>query len=89
MSKTLKVAVFAGTLLAAVSGTAAAHGHVRFSVTFGTPVYVAPPPPVYYYPALRVIYYPPAPVYSVYYAPAVRVARPHGWRHRGHYRGWR
>jgi len=87
MSKRLKVLVFAGALLAAMSGTAVAHGHVRFSVTFGTPVFVAPPPPVYYYyPSPRVVYYPPAPVYSVYYAPAVRVVRPHGWRGYPRYR---
>jgi len=42
--------LFAGVLLAALSGTAAAHSDVGFSLSFGVPgaVYSAPPPAYYY-----------------------------------------
>jgi hypothetical protein len=83
MGKMSQVMVLAGAL-AAACGPAAANGRVHFTVTFGAPVYVAPPPVYYYYvppPPPRVVYYPAAvPAYPVYYAPAVRVVRPHGWR---------
>ena len=67
-----KSIVLAGIMLAAFSGTAAAHGRLSFGISIGVPapVYVAPapvyypPPAYYYYPAPRVVYYPP-----VYYAP--------------------
>lgn len=57
--------LFAGVLLAALSGTAAAHSDVGFSLSFGVPgaVYSAPPPAYYgygyaepYYQAPRVYY---------------------------------
>jgi hypothetical protein len=65
-------AVFAGAVLAVLSGAAAARDNVSFSVSFGmpAPVYVTPAPvyvpaPTYYAPPPA--YYPPT---TVYYAPA-------------------
>jgi hypothetical protein len=73
MKRLLALAAF-GAALAAVSGTAAAHGHIGFSVAIGGPMYAAPPvyyvpPPVVYAPPP--VYYAPPPVYAppVYYAP--------------------
>src|ERR1044072_3715434 len=69
MRNKLSVVLAGGALLAALSGTAAANGHVGFSVSVGgpgyafsygpAPVYVAPPP-VYYAPA-EAYYAPPPP----------------------------
>ena len=57
--------VFALVLGALASGTAAAHGGVRFGIGIGVPLF----PPAYYYPPPY--YYPPA-----YYPPAVVAAPP-------------
>jgi len=93
MSKRLKL-LLAGIVLAAASGTAAAHGGVSFGITLGVPVapvYVAPPPAVYYEPVS--VYYAPAP--RVYYAPAyygppaVVIRADRGFRHGYHRRHWR
>ncbi|OGA45251.1 MAG: hypothetical protein A3F74_26810 [Betaproteobacteria bacterium RIFCSPLOWO2_12_FULL_62_58] len=78
MFKHLKV-LLAGVVLAAASGTAAAHGGVSFGLALGVPiapapVYVAPRAAYYdpyYYPAPA--YYAPRPYYyaprAYYYAP--------------------
>ena len=83
MFKHLKV-LLAGVVLAAASGTAAAHGGVSFGLSFDVPiapapVYVAPRAAYYdpyYYPAP--VYYAPRPYYyaprRAYYAPAYYVA---------------
>ena len=93
MSKRLKL-LLAGIVLAAASGTAAAHGGVSFGITLGVPVapvYVAPPPAVYYEPVS--VYYAPAP--RVYYAPAyygppaVVIRADRGFRHRHYRHDWR
>src|SRR5258707_15255758 len=104
MRNKLSVVLAGGALLAALSGTAAAHGNVGFSVSVGgpgyafaygpAPVYAAPP--VYYAPAQPAYYgeyVAPAPVYygpRAYYAPPV-VAYPRYYRHHGWYqdRGYR
>jgi hypothetical protein len=90
MSRKLSGIILAGAL-AAACGPAAAGGRAHFSITFGSPAYVTPAP-IYYYvppPPPRVVYYPAVvPAYPVYYAPAMRVVRPHGWRPH-HHRRWR
>ena len=83
----------ASLALGALSGTAAASGHVNFGLYIGAPApVVAPPvvytpPPVYYTPPPRVVYAPPAPVYyptPYYVAPSWGVR--YGWGHeRWHY----
>ena len=98
MSKKLSVVLAGGALLAALSGTAAAHGNVGFSVSIGgpgyafaydpAPVYAAPP--VYYAPP-RQVYYGAQEYYAAppaYYAPrpyyaAPVVAYPRHYRHHG------
>src|SRR5262249_38065959 len=64
MNTKWKAVIIGGALLAGLSGTAAAHDRVNFSLSFGVPapVYVAPPAPVYYAPP-PTVYYTPAPVY--------------------------
>lgn len=99
MKRTLFILLAAGAL-AGLSGVAAAHGNVGFSVSIGVPVYA---PPVYY-PSAPPVYYSPPPVYyapppavylppRVYYGPprvlygqpAYYYGRPrHGHHHRGH-----
>jgi len=81
-----------GLALGALSGTAAASGHVSVGFYLGAPApVVAPPvvytpPPVYYTPAPRVVY-PTAPVYyPAPYYPAPYYATPawgvrYGWGH--------
>lgn len=68
--------LIAGGVWVALSGTAAAHGNVGFTVSIGAPVYAPPPvvyapppvyytpPPVYYYAPPRVYYGPPAGYYG-------------------------
>ena len=74
MNKKLAV-LSAAALLAGISGAASANDHVGFSISFGAPAYVAPPP-VYYQPPAA--YYPP----RAYYAPPVVVERGHRWHDR-------
>jgi hypothetical protein len=93
MKRALTFILAAGAL--ALSGAAAAHGNVGFTVSIGAPVYA--PPPVYYAPPP--VYYAPPPVYypppRVYYAPpAVYYGAPvyygqRGWHGRGHGHGGR
>ena len=101
MSNKLSVVLAGGALLAALSGTAAARGHVGFSVSIGgpgyalfygpgpvyaaPPVYYAPPQPVYYGPGAY--YAAPAPVY---YGPSGYYAQPVVAypRHYYPYQGW-
>ena len=91
MRNRLLAFLLAGSALAAVSGTAAAHDNVSFGLAIGVPApavtYVAPAP-VYYGPPSGVAYYGPAPVY--YGSPVSFVyGRPYyGWDHRWH-DGWR
>lgn len=88
-----KIWMIGGALLAGLSGTAAARGHVNFSLSVGVPVYsYGPPAPVYYAPPAPVYYAPPAPV--VYYGPPARgfydrfgYWHPYGPAH--HHRNWR
>ena len=63
-----------GTLLATLSGTAAARDHVSSSISVGAPrvAYLAPAP-VYYYPPPQAVYYAPPVVYYVPAPWAVRV----------------
>ena len=98
MNGKLKV-VLTATLLAGLSGTAAARDAVGFSVSVGGPGYafnVTNSAPVYYY-APPPVYYAPAPVYyrpRAYYAPQPVVVYPrhyyyHDRHHRGQHRGHR
>jgi hypothetical protein len=73
--------------LAALSGTAAAHGNVDFGFYIGVPAPVyTTPRPAYYGPPPRV-YYPPAPVYygppayGVRYGYRDRSERDRRWEH--------
>ncbi len=96
--RTKSIVIFAGIMLAAFSGAAAAQGRVSFGISIGipAPVYVAPapqyyPPPAYYpyYPAPRVIYYPPPVYYAppvAYYAPLARIGFGFRSGHAGHHR---
>ena len=79
MKRAVALLAVAGGL--ALSGTAAAHGGVGFSVSIGAPIYA--PPPVYYAPPPRVYYGPP----TLYYGPAYYgYGGPRHWR-RHHWRG--
>ena len=93
MKRALALLAVAGGL--ALSGPAAAHGGVGFSVSIGAPIYAPPPvyyapppvyytpPPVYYVPPPRVYYGPP----TLYYGPAYYgYGGPRHWR-RHHWRG--
>ncbi len=97
-----RTALIVGTLLAAASGSALAHGNVSFGISFGVPgpvyapapVYVAPAPvyapPAVVYPPAPAYYYPPAAVYVppqvVYPAPPYYGGRRLHWR--GYAYGW-
>ena len=93
MKRALTLIFAVGAL--ALSGAAAAHGNVGFSVSIGAPVYG--PPPVYYAPPP--VYYAPPPVYyapPAYYPPRAYYAPPavyygpqayyggRGWHGHGH-----
>lgn len=77
--KNKRTAFLIGTLLATLSGMAAARDHVSFSISVGAPrvAYIAPAP-VYYYPPQAVYYAPPA----VYYIPAPWAVRVDAGQHR-------
>src|SRR5258705_12203578 len=94
MRNKLSVVLAGGALLAALSGTAAAHGNVGFRVSVGGPGYAFSYGPAPVYAAPRVYYAPepayygedvtPAPVYyrpRAYYAPPV--VYPRDYRHSG------
>jgi len=97
MKRALSIAIVGGAL-AGLSGVAAAHGNVGFSVSIGAPIYAPPvyytappvyysPPPVYYAPP-PAVYVPPRVYYGpprMYGPPAYYYGRPHH-RHRDHRR---
>ena len=93
MRKTL-VSLLFGTVLATLTGTAAARLNVDVGIVFGipAPVYVVPPPPVVYYP--RPVYYVAPPVYYApppvhYRAPAYYVPQHRHGHHRGGHKHYR
>lgn len=69
------------------TSTAQARDSVGFSISFGAPVYYAPPP-VYYAPP-PVVYHAPAPAYYSYYGPpTVRYVYEPRHRHHQHRYDW-
>ena len=86
--KITSTAILLGTLLATLSGAAAARDNVSFSIYVGAPAYVAPAP-VYYYPPPQAVYYAPP---AVYYAPPAVYYAPRPWpvvRYVGWHNGYR